>query len=156
MRAVAALLLLAAGCGADVEPGTYEVTRATDQDTGADLPLVGAQFQVTVSDDGIRIDSLPVGPVSDFPQDGDSYRYEHYSANINQCEAGGTEHCHYSYESTVVTAPSAGRLDITECFRDKRTNCVSSATCGDPTTMLDEGIPCDLPMKIEAKLVVTP
>jgi hypothetical protein len=156
MRVVVALLL-AVGCGGvDVEPGMYEVTAATDEDTGASLPLVGSRFTVSESNDGsITIDSLPLAATS-LPRDGDGYGYEQYNANINQCEAGGTEHCLYSYQSIVVTAPTEGRLRVTQCYREKRTGCVSSASCGDPKTTLDEIIPCSPPMTIDAKLVPTP
>lgn len=156
MRRVVAAWLFVLGCGVDVEPGMYEVTAATDQDTGASLPLVGARFTVTESNDGsITVDSLPLAAAS-FPRDGDGYGYESYNANINQCEAGGTEHCLYSYQSTVVTAPAEGALRISQCYREKRTGCVSSATCGDPTSALDEDVPCLPPMTIDAKLVPTP
>ncbi len=141
-----------------VQPGTYEVTRRTEQDTGADRPPApGATFTVTLTSDALTLASTDVQlPSLEIPGSGSSFHILRYSAAPTNCEAGPNKTCRYSSTEVTVTGHASNTIQIETCTAQK----INTLSCSpSPSCTIDDAAatlgshPCGVDGVVEGDLV---
>ena len=135
LRYLVPFLLLSA-CGSDalydVQPGTYQVTHRTIQDTGAqESPAAGTvTFTVALVADGLTLDSNNlVLPSIAVPGSGTTYHVDDYSATQGNCEAGPNQMCHFGFQEATVTGTAANAIRVETCIASMFGQCSTSPVC---------------------------
>jgi hypothetical protein len=134
VRRVVFGLIAACGCGADIEFGTYALSNAHQQDTGAAFDVSSATATVMPSKDGIVLSSDPsaylLSPI-ELARRGDDYFLGYYSTGTDSCDSPDRA-CLYQYQELTVTVPSSGMIHIEQCDHQVRDECTTPMpTCLD-------------------------